>query len=227
MEEEPHSLPDNQPTLDYSSTVDTSSPFRSVKEAVAIFGERLLTGEIYSPKPYNANYVPKQETAWKYFSPSPTPKPKAEDNENVLFDTLKRLEAELEETKVELKLLKERESETEVALASLNAELHKNMSKQAQAEAAAAATRAAGVERANSGIREEERRSEMMIRMEDSPTLAQILRLGGEGYFGGKQERKTMKKKPIIPLVGDLFSRKKRSSSALNNHLYSSPHLYH
>jgi hypothetical protein len=206
--EEPHSLPENQATLDSSSTVDTSIPFRSVKEAVAIFGERLLTGEIYSPvspKPYNnANYVPKQETAWKYFSPSPTPKPKVEDNENVLFDTLKKLVAELEETKVELQLLKERESETEVALASLNAELHKNMSKLAQAEAAAAAaaaTRAAGVERANGGIREEERRREMMIRMEDSPTMAQILRLGEEaGYFGGKQEiRKTMKKKPIIP----------------------------
>lgn len=224
--EEPHPLPDHHATLDYSSTVDTSRPFRSVKEAVAILGERLLVGEIYSPKPYNANYVPRQEsTAWK-FSPSPT-KPKVEGNENLLLDTLKKLEAELEETKVELKLLKERESETEVALASLNAELHKNMSKQAEAEAAAAATRAAGFERANSGIREEERKRELMIRMEDSPTLAQVLSLGGEGYFGGKQERKMMKKKPIIPLVGNLFSRKKRSSSALNSPLCSSPRLYH
>jgi hypothetical protein len=154
-------------------------------------------------------------------------KPKVEGNEKLLLDTLKKLEAELEETKVELKLLKERESETEVALASLNAELHKNMSKQAEAEAAAAATRAAGFERANSCIREEERKRELMIRMEDSPTLAQILSLGGEGYFGGKQERKMMKKKPIIPLVGNLFSRKKRSSSALNSPLCSSPILYH
>lgn len=65
-----------------------------------------------------------------------------------------------------------------------------------------------------------------MIRMEDKPTLAQILSLGEEGYFGGNvQEKKVMKKKPIIPLVGDFFSRKKRSST-MQNPLYSSPNLY-
>lgn len=220
------------PTLDYSSSVDTSRPFRSVKEAVAIFGERLLLGEMYSPSPkpaYVYDVVPNQEAAWKYSSSSsasPIINPKSENNQNLLFDTLKKLEAELEETKVELKLLKERESETEVALASLNAELHKNMSKLAKAEAAAATN--ALIANRNREVREEaERKRELTIRMEDSATLAHILSLREEGYFGGKvQEKKAMKKKPIIPLVGDLFSRKKRSSKTMQNPLYSSPNLY-
>uniref|UniRef100_A0A7N2L3A5 WEB family protein n=1 Tax=Quercus lobata TaxID=97700 RepID=A0A7N2L3A5_QUELO len=262
---EPFSLPQS-PTLDYSSSVDTSRPFRSVKEAVAIFGERLLLGEMYSPspKPYNVNVgemfspspKPYNVNVGEMFSPSPKPynmsivpnttrnlvfsddddddsptrnlvfsDNKREDESLVLY-TLKKLEAELEETKVELKLLKERESETEVALASLNAELHKNMSKLANAEAAAATN--ALIANRNREVREDqERKRELMIRMEDSNTLAHILSLREEGYFGGKvQEKKAMKKKPIIPLVGDLFSRKKRSSKTMQNPLYSSPNVY-
>lgn len=243
---EPFSLPQS-PSLDYSSNVDTSSPFRSVKEAVAILSERLLLGEMYSPspKPYNVN-------VGDMFSPSPKPysvnivpnttrnlvfsdddsptrnlvfSDNKREDESLVLDALKKLEAELEETKVELKMLKERESETEVALASLNAELHKNMSKLAKAEAAAATN--ALIANRNREVREEERKRELMIKMEDSTTLAQILSLGEEGYFGGKvHEKKAMKKKPIIPLVCDLFSRKKWSSKTMQNPLYSSPNLY-
>ncbi|KAJ7946580.1 WEB family protein [Quillaja saponaria] len=230
-------------TLDFSSTVDTSRPFSSVKEAVAILGERLLVGEIYAPKSFT---TPKQDqiiTSWSFSSPSPLVKPKEDNDEQEnnggLFDTLKKLEAELEETKEELKLLKERESETEVALATLNAELHKNMSKMAEAEAAAAAKAVVVATKNNGGfdrgggsvmVREEEKRREFRIRMEDSSptTLAQILSIGEKmSYFEGKRERKMMKKKPIIPLVGDLFSRKKGSNTSDHrNPLYSSPYFY-
>ncbi|KAJ6394882.1 hypothetical protein OIU77_023985 [Salix suchowensis] len=187
--------PHPKPAKDGSSSVDASRPFRSVREAVAIFDERVL-----------------------------------------VFGTLKKLEAELEETKAELKLLKEREYATEIALASLNAEVHMNMSKLAAAEAAAAkkaaeSTRAAGLERKRKEdlLKEEERRRELTIRMGDFPTLAQILDLGGseKGSFRGKKERKVMKKKPIVPLVGDFFFKKKVSSnSTLEHPLYASPEMY-
>ncbi|KAL2254313.1 UNVERIFIED_CONTAM: WEB family protein [Sesamum indicum] len=229
--------------VDYRSNVDTSRPFRSVKEAVAIFGERFLAGEIYTPKPFS---FPRKETP--FFAPSPVVEPEPQhwshsspsprgsscSNATTLSDTVRKLEAELENTKAELKLLKERESETEVALASLNAELHKNMSKLALAEAAVAARAASrGGDGADGAmiIREEEKKRDAYLKMESgaSQSLAQILSIGDEkeGLFvGRKKERKlVMKKKPIVPLVGDLFSRKKRTSTTLHNPLYAPSHL--
>ncbi|XP_057502872.1 WEB family protein At1g75720-like [Actinidia eriantha] len=198
------------------STVDTSRPFTSVKEVVAMFSEKFLVREIYSsPGPFLSR---QNSPAWR--SSLDPIKTKDSNDQNALVDTLKRFEAELEEMKAELKLLKEREIETEVAVASLNAELHKNMSKIARVEAQTAAAAAA-----SASMREEEKRRDLVMRMEDSPpTLGQIL---SPSLFGcRKNERKVMKKRPIVPLVGNLFSRRKVSSTrGLHNSLLSSPHM--
>ncbi|KAL1320053.1 hypothetical protein HN51_064801 [Arachis hypogaea] len=215
---------------DFSSTIDTTRPFTSVKEAVAIFGERLLVGDmnIYSPKPFpDPASSPVQQ-----LPQSPIMKSKeVEEDNGVVLDTLKKLEAELEKTKAELKLLKERGSETEVALATLNAELHKNMSKLAQAEAAAArkaaaATKTVRFEIEEKGGDEDGKEVVDIIRKkkEDSKTLAHILSLGENDHLlfgGGGKRNKSMKQKPIIPLVGDLLFFKRKSSST--NPLYASP----
>lgn len=234
--------------VNHRSTIDTSRPFRSVKEAVAIFGERFLVGEIYTPRP--AFEFPKKETP--LFSPSPNidrddqnsnyespiASPRIPNEMMSLSETVRKLELELENTKSELNLLKERESETEVAVASLNVELHRNMSKLARAEAAVAAkavasSRSASINRGGDAvgdeIREEEKKRDAYLRG-PSPRLAQILSINGENegllFVGRKKKKERKKMKPIIPLVGDLFSRKKgTSSSSLHNPLYaSSPH---
>jgi len=238
------------PAADYSSTVDTSRPFSSVKEAVAIFGERLLVGEIYSPSPkpfsfsdttstapyYSPSVTIKREPSWRSMPSSPSPiSPiklpfkEEENNNNSIFDTVKKLEAELEKTKTELKMLKERGSETEVALATLNAELHKNMSKLAQAEAAAAGKAAAKTVRFENTDRENKNiNNGGEKKMGNSQTLAHIISLGENDHiFGGGKRRhnnnKSTKQKPIIPLLSDFFFKRKNSTNHHNNPLYASP----
>ncbi|XP_077248258.1 WEB family protein [Tasmannia lanceolata] len=155
------------------------------------------------------------------------------EDELTLANSLKKLETELEETKRELKLLKERESETEIAVASLNAELHKNMSKMAKAEAVAAANAAAKssslllIEGGHQEVRGEEKTRDMGMKFEHSQCLAHVLSLREkEGYYGeAKKQKKTVKKKPIIPLIGDMFSKKKASIN-LHNPLYTNPEAY-
>ncbi|XP_057515907.1 uncharacterized protein LOC130797344 [Amaranthus tricolor] len=254
------------------STVDSSRPFPSVKQAVAIFGERVLLKQFHSsspskPPPKSENGTsnnPSDSSAYKPPAPSPptptcsstistissnfpvketaseirtspetqTPNNDKNNNNNygkivhgndlvMMLMVLKRLESELQETKMEVKLLKERESETEVALASLNAELHRNMSKIAKVEAAQASKSAAKsvtlVDEIQSGIKdnEERKKCEAMVKNSnvDSPTLAQILRITDyDSYFGDTNYiKKSMKKKPIIPLLTDLFVWRKKS----------------
>lgn len=262
------SVDDNHSTNN-DAKVDTSRAFRSVKEAVATFDERLLAGVFFSssPKPQtviNTNFKNQEAQPSKASilpsSPPPPPqlplvlttsssigpvkqKPKEDDNSTVK-NMLKKLEIELEETKRELNLLKERESETEIALATLNAELHKNMAKMAEAEAVAAGEKAAlgskrstqlciggrGGDHKYEGSSHEDDIREEITKMERySTSLAEVLSLGEkEGYFDHFQDKKTLKKnkmasikkeKPIIPLVGDFFSRKKKNSSKRLNKL--------
>lgn len=161
-----------------------------------MFGERVNVSQIYSPSPKPPYILPKQEspicnstpTSYQILWKSPE---RDQDSSPVVMNTLKKLELELNETKKELKILKERESETEVALASLNAELHKNMSKIAKAEAEAARK---AVVAGNA------------VAIRSSMTLRQVLNgFGGERKYL-MSEKKVLKKKPVIPLVTDLFA---------------------
>ncbi|KZV48666.1 WEB family protein [Dorcoceras hygrometricum] len=215
--------------VDYRSNVDVSRPFRSVKEAVAVFGERIMVGEIYSSKqPFS---FPEKETP--IFSPSPHvcllkhSSSGRGQNDASLSDTVKKLEAELEETRAELKLLKEKESETEVALAVLNAELHESMLKLAQVDLAISGSPVRGVGDTitrDDADQEEKRES----RTSTSQSLKQILSVAqNEGLFWGKKKgKKPVKKKPIIPLVGGLFSGKKGTSTRMYTSLHSSSHMH-
>ncbi|XP_039054884.1 uncharacterized protein LOC120197417 [Hibiscus syriacus] len=126
-----------------------------------------------------------------------------ESDQQGVVDMLKKLEAELKETKAELRLLKERKTETEIALASLNAELHRSMSKLAQVEEAAAAAKRTPPQPATSTLRKTTLGFELMKRMGNQMAVCEIKCL-----FEGKRKMKLLKKKPIVPLVGNWISKK-------------------
>ncbi|XP_010912575.1 uncharacterized protein [Elaeis guineensis] len=228
--------------------VDTARPFRSVKEAIAVFGERFLAGHAYYQRT-NSSVKLDAATPKPIYSLPPPPPPlppkpihsassspacctssasqfnQEGEDELIILSSLRKLEVELEETRRELMLLKERESETEIAVANLKKKLHKVMSKLTEMEATKAAEGGLAVERQSTEVQSDrwvnERTRDIEARFEYLPTLAQALSLGDiEADFGGRGKRKVQKKKPIIPLIGDMFSRKKGSSD-LNTSLYS------
>ncbi|URD87183.1 hypothetical protein MUK42_28440 [Musa troglodytarum] len=197
--------------------VDTSRPFRSVKEAVAVFGDRFLAGNGSSQKntrsrPVTSVPPPKQPSSASSSPPSYSSSAshfvQEKEEELVILSSLRKLEAELKEAKRELALLKGRESETEVAVASLSAQLSESMSKLAEMEAAMEDE--AQPCRVRSERWQEERMEDFKASLEYLPTLAQAFGLAGlEEGFGGRRKREVPKKKPIIPLIPAIFSKKK------------------
>ncbi|KAI4367419.1 hypothetical protein MLD38_023158 [Melastoma candidum] len=214
-----------------NAAVDTSRPFSSVKEAVAMFGDRIPFKEV-------RNSPPQDDSPPSFGTPSPWKSPREVEEQVGIEHVLKKLEAELMEAKEELKLLKKKETETEVAVAALNAELHRSMSRLAKAEADAASRRLTGLEKGKEQHAVNERRTEITPY---SPTLAQILIDGEnqerEAHDGDAAKRmktttvtkkkQQQKQKPIVPLVWELFSRRKTSTDVIHKSIYySSPHLF-
>ncbi|KAJ4756630.1 WEB family protein [Rhynchospora pubera] len=144
------------------------------------------------------------------------------ETENIVFNYLRRLELEVAETKKELMALKRRESEMEIALASLNAQLNRNLAKLAEIEASKEEEISVVMEEKPSKVRSNhwEETVENSVQYEYLPSLAHALSLKDFGdEFGLTRKRKVQKMKPIVPLVGDIFSRRK--SSKENNSFYS------
>ncbi|KAL2499353.1 WEB family protein [Abeliophyllum distichum] len=94
--------------------IDTSAPFRSVKEAVVLFGERVLAGEVYVNKLKEMQdgtneYVPSRPVGSMKAELEETKNnlKKAHEESMLMASCLSSLQQELEQTRRELSQLKE------------------------------------------------------------------------------------------------------------------------
>ncbi|XP_042471791.1 uncharacterized protein LOC122053972 [Zingiber officinale] len=180
------------------SEVDTRSAFFSVKEAVSVLGGRIFTGN------------PRLQISSA--SSSPPSRFVHEKDEVIIFNSLRSLEKELKETKRELLRLKEREAETEVIVAALKAQLMKKVPESIVVEEARGGKSPKGVQ--------SDRWHEELENIEYLPTLTRTFNLWDLEDDRWRKMKAPKKKKPMIPLIIDIFS-KKTSIHMNNSSIYS------
>ncbi|XP_010934518.1 WEB family protein At1g75720 [Elaeis guineensis] len=190
--------------------IDMRAPFQSVKEAVMLFGETILAGEVYANKlnemrfavSMNEHSLSQIGSIKAELEETKQSLVKAREESLEMAKCLSSLRAELENTKNELKQLKARESEKRVAELEIEDLKFVESATEIQVEKS-------GIEE---GMELQKKRS---VKFADPPTLARVLSEEDkvlERQFSVDsvvEPMKKKKKKTFIPFIGVIFSRKR------------------
>ncbi|KAK9165200.1 hypothetical protein Scep_000391 [Stephania cephalantha] len=185
--------------------IDTRAPFQSVKEAVMLFGERVLAGEVYANKIREmraeiGNSGPRLGTVTAELEETKQSLQKAKEEGMLMENCLTNLKEELEQTKRELEQIKARELEK----MKIDSEMEdlKFIEHPIEMEDSAWGT---------PDESELDFQKKRYVKFASPPSLAKVMTPdeGAQQVLERHPSLKKKKKKPLIPLIAGLFFKKR------------------
>ncbi|KAL3840226.1 hypothetical protein ACJIZ3_024817 [Penstemon smallii] len=196
--------------------IDTSAPFQSVKEAVMLFGERVLAAEVYANKLkeiQNGTSEYEHKSMTNELEETKQNLQKAQKESIHMARCLSYLQQELKLTKMELQQLKTRESESEKrVLLDLDYDREDLKFESIEQVKKVETTTSSGVDH---GFQKKK-----YVTFANPPSVAQVMlppppaAYSEAAVLQRHPSLRKKKKKALIPLIGGIFSKFKRGSNS-------------